>query len=82
MTTTPTTPSTTPITRCVVSLFSWNDAITSAVNSGVMAFMMPASPTLTMVCPAFRRLNGSTSLSNPMTRKGIQADRLRGSPRR
>ena len=69
MTATPATPSSTPITRYVVNRSSRNDAITRAVNSGVMAFMMDASPTLTMVCPAFRKLNGSTLLSSPHDEK-------------
>jgi len=43
-----------------------------------MAFMMDAGPTLIIVCPAFRKLNGNTLFSSPMTRKGVQADRPRG----
>ena len=39
---------------------------------------MDAKPTLTMVCPAFKKLNGNTLLSRPMTRKGVHADKPRG----
>ena len=72
----PATPSSTPITRCVVSRSSRNDAITKAVNSGVMAFMMDASPTLTMICPAFRELNGS-----PLLRLGSPSSPERRTPK-
>ena len=48
--------------------------MTNAVYKGVIAFMMDAKPTLTMVCPEFRRLYGNTLSRTPMTRKGIHAD--------
>ena len=67
-------PISTPTTWLSVNCSSRNDAMTNAVYKGVIAFMMDAKPTLTMVCPAFRRLYGNTLSRTPMTRKGIHAD--------
>ncbi len=49
------------------------------VEGPVGPLMIEARPPRTMVCLAFTNLNGSTLLSSPMTRKGVQACRLRGS---
>ena len=59
MSTTPATPSRTPTTLYIVSRSSRKDAITKAVNNGVMPLMIDARPTLTMVWPALRKLNGT-----------------------
>ena len=71
-------PMTTPATRCASSLSSPAAAITSTVNSGVVAFRIEANPLETSVCPVTISENGSTLLSSAMAKKGFQPATVRG----
>ena len=76
---TPTRPATTPTTRRAASGSSPAAAITSTVNSGVVALSTEAMPLAIRVWPETMSENGMTLLRRPITTNGIQPAAVAGS---
>jgi hypothetical protein len=79
---TPISPTITPATRRTMSFSSPAAAITTTVNSGVVALRIEASPLGMVVCPITISENGSTLLNKATAKNGRQPEIPFGNGRR